>query len=226
MNDIPEDVVNKMMIKCGRRCCICRRFRPTKLQVHHIVERSGGGSNEEDNLIVTCFSCHSDVHSRVPFARRFTVDELKGHRDSLVQRLEQGELPSTDSDDTDEAMERLFQALRSVSPGSKPQLMPEALELLVAATSAVGERAGILTIIDTGQLTCVIRSGGRSDFITSGDRRSEAKYKRALEQLAQARLVEDLPGSQWVGGYDGWIVTYDGYLAADELASMMIKETS
>jgi hypothetical protein len=48
-DDIPADLVDKMMVKCARRCCICRRFRPTKLQVHHILERGKGGDNEEDN---------------------------------------------------------------------------------------------------------------------------------------------------------------------------------
>jgi 5-methylcytosine-specific restriction endonuclease McrA len=49
MPDIPQDLVDRMMVKCGRRCCICRRFLPTKLQVHHIIERANGGTNEEDN---------------------------------------------------------------------------------------------------------------------------------------------------------------------------------
>ena len=51
MSEIDLEVIDRMMVRCGRRCCICRRFRPTKLQVHHIVERSQGGSDDEDNLI-------------------------------------------------------------------------------------------------------------------------------------------------------------------------------
>ena len=46
-DEIPSDLVDRMMVKCARRCCICRRYRPTKLQVHHIVERGQGGGNEE-----------------------------------------------------------------------------------------------------------------------------------------------------------------------------------
>src|SRR5688572_30318128 len=98
-DDIPQKVVDEMMVKCGRRCCICRRFRPTKLQVHHIVERVQGGSNDLDNLIVTCMSCHSDVHTKVPFARRFTHAELKSHRDTLYVMVASGTLPASDSDD-------------------------------------------------------------------------------------------------------------------------------
>src|SRR3972149_9786927 len=93
MGDIPQDLIDRMMVKCARRCCICRRFRPTKLQVHHIKEKNDGGTDEEDNLIVTCITCHSDVHSQVPFTRRFSVEELKGHRNALIKMLEEGKLP-------------------------------------------------------------------------------------------------------------------------------------
>src|ERR1041384_3841592 len=87
MSEIPSELVDRMRVKCRRRCCICRRFKPIHLQVHHIDERSKGGTNEEDNLIVICLTCHTDVHTTVPFTRRFTVNELKLHRDSLIQAL-------------------------------------------------------------------------------------------------------------------------------------------
>src|SRR5947207_15061875 len=114
-----------MMVKCARRCCICRRFRPTKLQVHHIRERGQGGTNEEGNLIVVCFSCHSDVHTKVPFARRFSVEELKGHRDALVKMVEEGKLSAGDTDEADEAMAEVVRSLRA-SPKVDVPLMPEA----------------------------------------------------------------------------------------------------
>lgn len=91
--DIPQEIVDRMMVKCGRCCCICRQFKPTKLQVHHIIERAKGGDNNEDNLIVTCLSCHTDIHTKVPFARRFSVDEQKGHRNEVVRLVNDGTLP-------------------------------------------------------------------------------------------------------------------------------------
>jgi hypothetical protein len=107
MSDIPPERIDSMMVKCGRRCCIWRRFRPTKLQVHHIIERNHGGTDDEDNLIVICLACHTDVHTKVPFARRFSVEELKGHRDAVIERngtdadlkdlsLSHGDYPSAD----------------------------------------------------------------------------------------------------------------------------------
>lgn len=43
------------------QCCKGRR-KDSKLEVHHIVRRSENGSDEEDNLITLCHSCHYDIH--------------------------------------------------------------------------------------------------------------------------------------------------------------------
>jgi hypothetical protein len=71
VSDISEEIVDRMMVKCGRRCCICRKFKSTLLQVHHIVQWADGGTNDEDNLIVLClasiFSCSISL---VPAAGR------------------------------------------------------------------------------------------------------------------------------------------------------------
>lgn len=42
--------------------CQCCKTRKGNLHVHHIVYRSNGGSDEEDNLIVLCKSCHDILH--------------------------------------------------------------------------------------------------------------------------------------------------------------------
>ena len=45
-------------------CQYCKgRHRDSKLEVHHIVFRSQGGSDEESNLITLCHTCHKDLHS-------------------------------------------------------------------------------------------------------------------------------------------------------------------
>lgn len=45
-------------------CQYCKnKHKDSKLEVHHIVYRSNGGSNEESNLITLCHTCHQDVHS-------------------------------------------------------------------------------------------------------------------------------------------------------------------
>ena len=42
--------------------CQCCGKKHTRLEVHHIIYRSKGGTNDERNLITLCEKCHSDVH--------------------------------------------------------------------------------------------------------------------------------------------------------------------
>lgn len=45
-------------------CQHCKgKSKNKKLEVHHIVYRSNGGSDDQDNLITLCKSCHDKVHS-------------------------------------------------------------------------------------------------------------------------------------------------------------------
>lgn len=42
------------------RCTVCGAF--TELQVHHIVPRRLGGSDELSNLVTLCAACHLQLH--------------------------------------------------------------------------------------------------------------------------------------------------------------------
>lgn len=42
-------------------CQVCGK-KHTRLEVHHIIYRSQGGTNDENNLITLCEDCHSKVH--------------------------------------------------------------------------------------------------------------------------------------------------------------------
>lgn len=45
-------------------CQNCKgKHKDSKLEVHHIVFRSQGGSNEENNLITLCHTCHKNLHN-------------------------------------------------------------------------------------------------------------------------------------------------------------------
>jgi len=43
-------------------CQICSK-KHTRLEVHHIIFRSQGGTDDENNLITLCEDCHNDVHN-------------------------------------------------------------------------------------------------------------------------------------------------------------------
>ena len=45
-------------------CQCCKgKHKDSKLEVHHIVFRSQGGSDEESNLITLCHTCHKNLHN-------------------------------------------------------------------------------------------------------------------------------------------------------------------
>ena len=44
-------------------CQYCKgKSKDSRLEVHHIIFRSHGGSDEEENLITLCKTCHDDLH--------------------------------------------------------------------------------------------------------------------------------------------------------------------
>lgn len=53
-------VLNRDKYTC--QCCK-GKHKDSKLEVHHIIFRSQGGSDEESNLITLCHTCHKNLHS-------------------------------------------------------------------------------------------------------------------------------------------------------------------
>jgi 5-methylcytosine-specific restriction endonuclease McrA len=56
----------KIVDRDNWRCQFCGTR--SNLQVHHIIYRSHGGADGEDNLISLCAACHEGIHLR---KRRF-----------------------------------------------------------------------------------------------------------------------------------------------------------
>lgn len=54
-------VLNRDNYSCQNPKCKCKIKKP-KLEVHHIVFRSNGGSDEQENLITLCKECHDGIH--------------------------------------------------------------------------------------------------------------------------------------------------------------------
>jgi 5-methylcytosine-specific restriction endonuclease McrA len=46
-----------------KRCAKCGST--DRLQVHHVIPRSKGGSNSIENLLTECFNCHEHEHSHL-----------------------------------------------------------------------------------------------------------------------------------------------------------------
>jgi hypothetical protein len=74
---IPEAVRACVRAAAGNRCgyCLARQeYVPWSLDVEHIVPRTKGGTDDEENLWLACRSCNlhkaDQTHSRDPFTGR------------------------------------------------------------------------------------------------------------------------------------------------------------
>jgi len=55
-------------IRDGQQCQICGDTQPVpfgRLEVHHIIHRCQGGSDDLDNLVTLCDFCHAQSHKHM-----------------------------------------------------------------------------------------------------------------------------------------------------------------
>ena len=86
----------QVLIKCKRHCALCERCVGVKIEVHHIVPKQKGGSDDIENLIPLCFDCHQEVggyNTNHPKGNKYTENELKARRDEVYRLVEEGKLP-------------------------------------------------------------------------------------------------------------------------------------
>ena len=89
----PDSVAVEALAACGRCCCICHKFCGTKMELHHIKQKAYGGDDSLENCIPLCFDCHSDMgrgDPKHPKGKRYTVEELKLHRDNWYKKVRDG----------------------------------------------------------------------------------------------------------------------------------------
>jgi hypothetical protein len=213
---VSEQSAAEVLAKCARHCCICRRFRPLHLQVHHVVEHSEGGSDDIDNLIAICITCHADVHTSPALTRRFTAAELRMHRDSVYKLVESGRLPAevVDENALEVISAKLIERLRGTEgPADDPKLgIPTgSLDILLAA---VCEDAPIAN-----------RGNDPLPWLQIGSRgyfpREEADgyVSSVLNPLLEKTLIERTPDGAFV-------VTDAGFSLADDLISSDARFTA
>lgn len=46
----------------GNKCELCDYNKHNILNIHHIIEKCNGGTDEESNLLLICPNCHTEVH--------------------------------------------------------------------------------------------------------------------------------------------------------------------
>ena len=102
------------LVACGRFCCICHRFAGTKIEIHHIIQKADGGSDDFDNAIPLCLDCHADMgktDTHHPGRKAYTPSELRRHRDNWYSRVEDNAPVQPDEDAED--FRRRYKELRN-----------------------------------------------------------------------------------------------------------------
>lgn len=141
-------VVEDMLVRSGRCCCLCHEFKGHKIEVHHIEQRADSGNDDPDNGIPLCFDCHAEVRAydpRHPKGRSFPPSELKRHRDNWfrqaatagdkgkAQRVSTAKLPITGPN--------LFGRGKELETLSAAWASPQTNVLSVVAWGGVGKSA-------------------------------------------------------------------------------------
>lgn len=89
----PSKVEVEALTACKRHCCLCEKHVKTKIELHHIKQKSKGGKDTFENCIPLCFDCHAEVGSynnEHPKGKKYSEIELKKIRDDFYQRIEMG----------------------------------------------------------------------------------------------------------------------------------------
>jgi hypothetical protein len=76
-----DGVAAQLLADCERHCCMCLRWCGQRMQIHQIVPESNGEAGDYDNGIPVCLDCDAEIESRSNMGRRFTLEELRQHRD-------------------------------------------------------------------------------------------------------------------------------------------------
>jgi hypothetical protein len=84
--DFRKDVVERVLLWCGRHCCVCGRQCGVGIEIAHI---DANGGNDIDNAIPLCFDCHSEIghyNKQHPRGRSFSPNELRNRRDQVYEQ--------------------------------------------------------------------------------------------------------------------------------------------
>ena len=81
--NVSKEIRKAIYRREGYECAVCGSTR--QLEIHHVVKRSRGGSNEPMNLVCLCHLCHCAVHGERPRPR--PLDEFPFEPEELEQAI-------------------------------------------------------------------------------------------------------------------------------------------
>ena len=113
----PESVASKVLVACGRCCCICHKFCGIKMELHHIKQKADGGEDTFENCIPLCFDCHADMGKgdpKHPKGKRYSEAELRGHKERWMKQVANSDTVPGMGQGVSEADKKLFQRICDV----------------------------------------------------------------------------------------------------------------
>src|SRR4051812_28728003 len=88
-----DSVKEDALFACARTCCICRKFKGLKIELHHIVPEADRGADDFENCIPLCMDCHTDAghyNRDHPKGSRYKPGELRRLRDEWYRLVKAG----------------------------------------------------------------------------------------------------------------------------------------
>ena len=88
-------IKDDILVKSARHCCVCRRFKGLKIEVHHITPKEQGGEDSFENAIALCFDCHSDAghyFAGHPKGKKLSSPELAKHKEEWFKIVQEGKV--------------------------------------------------------------------------------------------------------------------------------------
>lgn len=92
-------VHERTLVAAARHCCVCHRYKGVKVEVHHIIPHSQGGTDDFENAIPLCFDCHADAghyNAKHPKGSRISPRELRLARDRWYEIVERNGIAPPD----------------------------------------------------------------------------------------------------------------------------------
>lgn len=84
-HDFSEADKVKVLLWCGRHCCLCGKLTGVGIEVAHLEKNR----SDIENAIPLCFDCHASIghyNKSHPRGRKFSVAELKARRDQIYEQ--------------------------------------------------------------------------------------------------------------------------------------------
>lgn len=222
---IGDEKAAEILSKCARHCCICRKFRPMHLQIHHLIEKSEGGDNSFDNLIPICTYCHSNVHTITKLTRRFTIEELKKHRNSVYSLVNKGKLPSSESIISEQDIDYIIDKVADkINKKFEKKYSKRSLKILSAAALEVENIISVNKIVsdtnDGNNLRSYSIGIGNYLFISESDENGSPEI---LSEIIENKLIKEVDGNNYRITSKGVALVEEVFVTDDKYTAKKVK---